>query len=100
MTRNIKNLKKLNNDRYDYSSVSGELPLPDLVEVQRASYEEFRTKGLDDVFRESFPIPNYSDTLSLEYVSCRIGDEKHTPQYCKERGLTYCAPIYATLKIN
>ena len=100
MTRKITDLKKLNNDRYDYSSVSGELPLPDLVEVQRASYEEFRTHGLDEVFRESFPIPNYTDTLSLEYVSCRIGDEKHSPQFCKDRGLTYSAPIYATLKIN
>ena len=100
MTRNIKDLKKLNNDRYDYSSVSGELPLPDLVEIQKASYDEFRLKGLDEVFRESFPIPNYTDTLSLEYVSCRIGEEKHSPQFCKDRGLTYSARIYATLRIN
>ena len=73
MTRNINELKRLNNDRVDYSKISGKLPLPNLVEIQTKSYEEFRTKGLDEVFRESFPIENYTKTLSIDYVSCKFG---------------------------
>ena len=44
MIRNIENLNKLNNDRYDYSKISGKLPLPNLVEIQTKSYEEFKEK--------------------------------------------------------
>ena len=73
MIRNIENLNKLNNDRYDYSKISGKLPLPNLVEIQTKSYEEFKEKGLDEVFRESFPIVNYTNTLSIDYVSIRFG---------------------------
>ena len=72
MIRNIENLNKLNNDRYDYSKISGKLPLPNLVEIQTKSYEEFKEKGLDEVFRESFPIVNYTNTLSIDYVSIRF----------------------------
>ena len=44
MIRNIKDLKQLNNGRYDYSHLSGDLPLPNLVEIQTKSYEEFKQK--------------------------------------------------------
>ena len=100
MTRNIANLKKLNNDRYDYSKVSGELPLPNLVEIQTKSYEEFKQKGLDEVFKESFPIENYAKTLSIDYVSIRFGEPKHPLWDCKDQDLTYSAPIYVTLRLN
>ena len=100
MTRNIATLKRLNNDRVDYSNVSGELPLPNLVEVQQASYQEFKEKGLDEVFREEFPIYNYAGTVSVEYVSCRVEEPKYTPEECKARNVTYYAPIKATLRIN
>ena len=79
MIRNIENLNKLNNDRYDYSKISGKLPLPNLVEIQTKSYEEFKEKGLDEVFRESFPIVNYTNTLSIDYVSIRFGEPKLSP---------------------
>ena len=100
MTRNIANLNKLNNDRYDYSRVSGKLPLPNLVEIQTKSYEEFKEKGLDEVFRESFPIVNYTNTLSIDYVSVRFGDPKHTLIECKEQDLTFSVPIYVTLRLK
>lgn len=74
MSRNITELRKLNNDRLDYSKISGELSLPNLVEIQTKSYEEFKEKGLDEVFKESFPINNYTNTLSIDYVSCRLGN--------------------------
>ncbi len=100
MSRNITELRKLNNDRLDYSKISGELPLPNLVEIQTKSYEEFKEKGLDEVFRESFPINNYTNTLSIDYVSCRLGEPKHPFLECKARDLTYSVPIYVTLRLN
>lgn len=98
--RNIANLKKLNNDRYDYSRFSGKLPLPNLVEIQTKSYEEFKEKGLDEVFRECFPIINYAGNLSIDYVSVRLGEPKHPLYECKAQDLTYCVPIYVTLRLN
>ena len=100
MTRNIADLKKLNNNRYDYSKISGNLPLPNLVEIQTKSYEEFLQKGLDEVFRESFPILNYTETLSIDFVSLRIGEPKHSFLDCKAQDLTYSVPIYVTLRLK
>ncbi|MCQ2776338.1 MAG: DNA-directed RNA polymerase subunit beta [Bacilli bacterium] len=100
MTRDITKLKKLNNDRYDYSKISGELPLPNLVEIQTKSYQEFKDKGLDEVFRESFPIVNYSETLSIDYVSVRFGEPKHSFLDCKAQDLTYSVPIYVMLRLT
>ena len=99
MIRNINDLKKMNKDRYDYSKISGNLPLPNLVEIQTKSYEEFKLKGLDEVFRESFPILNYTETLSIDYVSVRFGEPKHTFLECKAQDLTYSVPIYVTLRL-
>lgn len=100
MIRNIEQLKKLNNDRYDYSKISGKLPLPNLVEIQTKSYEEFKEKGLDEVFRESFPIVNYTNTLSIDYVSVRFDQPKHPFIKCKAQDLTYSAPIYVMLRLT
>ena len=100
MIRNIKDLKQLNNERYDYSHVSGDLPLPNLVEIQTKSYEEFKEKGLDEVFREAFPILNYAETLSIDYVSVRFGEPKHSFLECKAQDLTYSVPINVTLRLN
>ena len=100
MIRNIKDLRTLNNGRYDYSKISGNLPLPNLVEIQTKSYEEFKNKGLDEVFRESFPILNYTETLSIEYISLRFGEPKHTFLECKAKDLTYSVPINVTLRLR
>ena len=100
MIRDITKLKTLNNNRYDYSKISGELPLPNLVEIQTKSYQEFKDKGLDEVFRESFPIVNYTETLSIDYVSVRFGEPKHSFLDCKAQDLTYSVPIYIMLRLN
>ncbi|MDY0177772.1 MAG: DNA-directed RNA polymerase subunit beta [Bacilli bacterium] len=97
MTRNITKLKKLNNDRIDFSKISGTLPLPNLVEIQTRSYEEFKNQGLDEVFREVFPIVNYTGTMSIEYRKVEFGEPKHPYLECKARDLTYSVPLNLTL---
>ncbi len=99
MSRNITDLRQINNHRYDYSKISGDLPLPNLVEIQTKSYAEFLEKGLDEVFRESFPIENYIGTLTIEYLSIRLGEPKHSYLECKEKDLTYNAPMYITVRL-
>jgi len=99
MSRNITELKQLNNDRYDYGKISGELCIPNLVEIQTKSYAEFKEKGLDEVFKEAFPISNYTDTLSIEYVSVSLGEPKHDFLECKARELTYSVPITVKLRL-
>lgn len=99
MSRNITELKQINNNRYDYSKISGDLQLPNLVEIQTKSYQEFLQTGLDEVFREEFPIVNYIDTLSIEYVSIRLGEPKHSFLECKEKDLTYSVPMHATVRL-
>ena len=99
MSRNITDLRQINNHRYDYSKISGDLPLPNLVEIQTKSYAEFLEKGLDEVFRESFPIENYIGTLTIEYISIRLGEPKHSYLECKEKDLTYNVPMYITVRL-
>ncbi len=99
MSRNITELRQINNHRYDYSKISGDLPLPNLTEIQTKSYAEFLEKGLDEVFRESFPIENYVGTLTIEYISIRLGEPKHSYLECKEKDLTYNVPMYITVRL-
>ena len=98
MTR--KTIKYLNNNRIDYSKISGTLPLPNLVEIQTVSFRWFIEKGVDEVLRDVFPISNYSETLQIEYVSCRFDDPKYNYLECKERDTTYSAPLRVTLRLR
>lgn len=98
--RDIKELKVLNNNRVNYSKISGNLSLPNLVEIQTKSYQEFLDKGLNEVFEETFPIVNYTDTLEISYVGMNFGKPKHTFLECKERDLTYNIPMYIQVRLR
>ena len=100
MIRNINDLKVINNNRRDYSRVSGDLPLPNLVEIQTKSYKEFMEKGLEEVFQESFPIMNYTNTMRIDFVSLRFGEPKHNILDCKAQDGTYQIPIRVTLRLT
>ncbi len=60
------------NGRIDFSKISGSAPLPNLVEIQTKSFAWFLDEGLDQVMKEVFPIKNYAETYSIEYVSSRF----------------------------
>ena len=88
------------NGRIDFSKISGRLELPYLVEIQTKSYEWFLQKGIDDVLREVFPIANYSNTLFIEYVSCRLEEPKYAPLECKAGDLNYSSKLKVTLRLR
>lgn len=93
------NYKYLHNGRIDYSKISGSLPLPYLVEIQTESFKWFLEKGIDEVFKDVYPISNHSDTLSIEYCGARLDKPKYDPLECKTRDLTYSAPLKVTLRL-
>lgn len=92
--------KKLNNDRYDFTKTSSSLSLPNLVEIQTDSYEWFITEGVDEVLKDVFPISNYAETLVIEYVSFRFDEPEFHYLECKERDLTYEAPLRAVYRLR
>jgi len=92
-------VNQLNNGRYDCSRISGNLDLPNLVEIQTKSYQEFKDGGLTDVFKEVFPIDSYTGNLKIEFVSLRFEDYKHSFLECKARDLSYTLPLRATLRL-
>lgn len=85
--------KRLYNDRIDYSKVSGKFPLPNLVSIQTDSYHWFLTEGIEEVFNDVFPVVSYAKDMVVKYISYRIEEPKYTFLECKQRGLTYCAPL-------
>lgn len=75
--------------------------MPDLIEVQKDSYQWFLDEGLKEVFDDISPIADYSGSLSLEFVDfelCR-DDVKYSIEECKERDATYAAPLTVTVRL-
>ena len=85
--------RRLFNDRIDFSKVSGKFPLPNLVSIQTESYQWFLTEGIEEVFKDVFPVSSYNKETIVDYVSYRIEKPKYTFLECKQRGLTYSAPL-------
>ncbi len=95
-----KDYPKINNDRINFSKISGKLPLPYLVEIQTESYKSFLSNGIDEVLKDVFPIKNYAETLSINYRSFHLEKPKYTFEECKKRDLTYSAPLKVTLSLE
>ena len=86
-------------DRYSFANLDEVLPLPDLIAIQRESFDWFLEQGLADTFRDISPIKDFTETLQLE-LDFDPNDEdlrptpKFTVEECKERDMTYSAPIF------
>ncbi len=91
---------KINNDRINFSKISGDLPLPYLVEIQTESYTSFLKDGISEIFKDVFPIENFAKNINIEYVSHRLEKPKYTFLECREKALTYSAPLMVTLRLN
>ena len=98
--KNYRDYPKINNDRINFSKISGTLPLPYLVEIQTDSYNKFLREGIEEVLKDVFPIENYSKTLSIDYVSHRLEESEHSFLECKEKDLTYSKPLYVTFRLH
>ncbi|MBR1860714.1 MAG: DNA-directed RNA polymerase subunit beta [Lachnospiraceae bacterium] len=88
--------------RMSYARQKEVLEMPNLVEVQKNSYRWFLDEGLQEVFDDISPISDYSDSLSLEFVSYELKEEdkKYTIEECKERDATYSAPLFVKVRLR
>ena len=85
--------------RQNYAKVGGTFSLPNLVEIQTASFKEFIEKGLDEVFNDVFPIDS-GRGFTLEYVSCYFEEPKYSELDCKNRDMDYSRPLRAVLRLT
>ncbi len=88
--------------RMSYSKQREVLELPNLLEVQTESYKWFLEEGLNEVFRDISPIADYNGNLSLEFVSFELceDDKKYNIEECKERDVTYAAPLKVKVRLH
>ena len=95
--------------RLDFGRIPSAVPMPNLIEMQQSSYEEFLhmdipaderpSTGLQQVFKSVFPIKDFSDRGTLEFVKYEFEEPKYDTEECQQRGLTYAAPLKVTLRL-
>ena len=86
--------------RRDYSKVSAGLDLPDLVEIQTASFEWFVSQGIREVFEDIYPIYNYAGNIRLKFLDYEFGEPKYNISECKYREVNYSAPLKAKMELE
>ena len=95
--------------RRDFGRLPEAVLMPNLIEIQKRSYDAFlhfgipaerrENDGLQGVFTSVFPIADFSETASLEFVKFELEDPKYDVEECRQRGMTYAAPLKATLRL-
>ena len=95
--------------RRDFSKIPAILDIPNLIEIQKQSFERFlqthvepekrENTGLQAVFNSVFPIKDFNDTASLEFVGYTLEEPKYDVQECLQRGMTYAAPFKVTIRL-
>jgi DNA-directed RNA polymerase subunit beta len=95
--------------RKSFGKIKEASALPNLIEVQKHSYERFlqmltpspkrENRGLQSVFKSVFPIKDYSDTAQLEFVKYDFDEPKYDVEECRQRGINFSAAIRATLRL-
>ena len=88
--------------RMSYSKQKEVLDMPNLIEIQKDSYEWFLDEGLKEVFEDISPIEDYSNHLALEFVDFQLceNEVKYSIEECKERDATYAAPLKVKVRLH
>ncbi len=87
-------------ERRDYSKVSGNLELPNLVEIQTNSFEWFKNEGIKEVFDEIYPITNYSGNIKLRFVDYEFCEPKYSAEESQFRECNFAAPLKAKMELE
>jgi len=95
--------------RKNFAKIEKIMDIPNLIDVQRQSYESFLQKdvafgdrqdiGLQAVFKSVFPIRDFNETASLEFVAYSLGEPKYEVDECRQRGMTYAAPLKVVVRL-
>ena len=85
--------------RRSYARISEVLELPNLIEIQTASYQWFLDEGLREMFADISPIEDFTGNLSLEFIDYSLGEPKYLVPESKERDVTYSAPLRVKVRL-
>ncbi|MCB5941151.1 DNA-directed RNA polymerase subunit beta [bacterium 210820-DFI.6.52] len=97
---NVKPVQLGKNVRMSFSKINEVLEMPNLIEVQKNSYQWFLEQGLKEVFSDVSAITDYTGNLVLDFVDYRLDEEaKYSVEECKERDATYAAPLRVTARL-
>ena len=98
---NVKPVQLGKNVRMSFSKINEVLDMPNFIEVQKDSYKWFLEEGLREVFRDVSAITDYSGNLVLDFIDYHIEDKpKYTIEECKERDVTYAAPLRVRARLQ
>lgn len=87
-------------ERLTYSQIKEVIELPNLIQIQLSSYEWFLNEGLRTALQEVFPISDFSGNLELDFVDYSRGEPKYSVQECKERDVSYQAPLKLKVRLT
>src|SRR5262250_1200701 len=95
--------------RRSFGRIKKIIDIPNLIDIQKRSYDEFlqrdtapdqrKDQGLQAVFKSVFPIKDFNETASLEFVSYTLSDAKYDVDECHQRGMTFAAPLKVTIQL-
>src|SRR6202521_1701646 len=86
-------------ERFGFAKIPHVLDIPDLIELQRESFNWFITEGLREAFASISPIKDFTGNLILEFGEHSLGDPKYTVEECRERDMSYCAPLRVRVRL-
>ena len=96
----VKPVKMGKNTRMTFSKINEVIDMPNLIEIQKDSYNWFITEGLKEVFKDMSAITDYSGNLVLSFIDYRIDEQpKYSVNECKSRDTTYAAPLRVTARL-
>ncbi|HCD49344.1 MAG TPA: DNA-directed RNA polymerase subunit beta [Alphaproteobacteria bacterium] len=109
MASTVSALKSRKRVRHSFGSINEVVPMPNLIEVQRNSYDLFLQRdvaphergdyGLQEVFKSVFPMQDFAGKAELEFVSYELEEPKYDVEECQQRGMTYASPLKVILRL-
>ncbi|MDR3564705.1 MAG: DNA-directed RNA polymerase subunit beta [Negativicutes bacterium] len=85
--------------RYSYAKIREVLDMPNLIEIQKNSYNWFLKEGLQEIFHDISPIQDFTGNLVLSFENFTLGEPKYAVEECKERDVTYSAPLRVGVRL-
>src|SRR5579871_1383820 len=86
-------------ERYSFGKIPHVLEVPNLIELQKASFDWFKTEGLAEAFASISPIKDFTGNLILEFGEHSLGEPKYSIEECRERDMTYSAPLRVRVRL-
>ena len=86
--------------RVSFGKIPEAMELPNLISVQRESFERFKSEGLREAFKESSPIQSQNHVLEVTFGEHQFGDPAHTVEECREKDMTYQAPLLTDVRLT